>query len=129
MLFRFFESSECLWSVVFLKFHKNLLKVSLRVDVLSWSRWRNRDQIYLCALKGKATDKDLWYSRGKYSPYLIITHDGKEFEKEYIYIYIWFIGGSGDKGKELICNAGDLDLISGLGTSPKEKNDNTLQYS
>ena len=47
----------------------------------------------------------------------------------YIYIYICFIGGSGDKGKEFICNAGDLGSISGLGTSPKEKNDNTLQYS
>ena len=37
------------------------------------------------------------------------------------------LGGSG--GKEYACNAGDLDLISGLGRFPKEGNGNPLQYS
>ena len=32
-------------------------------------------------------------------------------------------------GKESACNAGDLDLIPGLGRSPGEGNGNTLQYS
>ena len=44
-------------------------------------------------------------------------------------IYIYFIGGLYDKSKELICNAGDLDSISGLGSSPGERHGNTLQYS
>ena len=33
------------------------------------------------------------------------------------------------KVKNLPVNAGDLGLISGLGRSPKEGNDNLLQYS
>ena len=32
-------------------------------------------------------------------------------------------------GKEYSCNAGDLDLIPGLGRSPGEGNGNPLQYS
>ena len=32
-------------------------------------------------------------------------------------------------GKESTCNAGDLDLIPGLGRSPGEGNGNPLQYS
>ena len=32
-------------------------------------------------------------------------------------------------GKESTCNAGDLDLIPGLGKSPGEGNGNPLQYS
>ena len=38
-----------------------------------------------------------------------------------------FPGGSDGKGSA--CNAGDLGLISGLGRSPGEGNDNPLQYS
>ena len=38
-----------------------------------------------------------------------------------------FSGGSG--GKESIYNAGDLDLIPGLGRSPGEGNGYPLQYS
>ena len=38
-----------------------------------------------------------------------------------------FPGGS--DGKESACNAGDLDLIPGLGRSPGEANGNPLQYS
>ena len=40
---------------------------------------------------------------------------------------IIFPGGSIDK--ETACNAGDLDSIPGLGRSPGEGNDNSLQYS
>ena len=32
-------------------------------------------------------------------------------------------------GKESTCNAGNLDLISGLGRSSREQNGNPLQYS
>ena len=38
----------------------------------------------------------------------------------YIYIYIGFPGGL--DGKESTCNAGDLDLFPGLGSSPGEGN-------
>ena len=38
-----------------------------------------------------------------------------------------FPGGSGSK--ESACNAGDLDLIPGLGRSPGEGNGYSLQYS
>ena len=34
----------------------------------------------------------------------------------------------GSDGKESACSAGDLDLIPGLGRSPREGNDNPLQY-
>ena len=33
-------------------------------------------------------NKDLLYSTGNYIQYLVITYNGKESEKEYIYIYI-----------------------------------------
>ena len=36
--------------------------------------------------------------------------------------------GSSDS-KESTCNAGDLDLIPGLGRSPEEGNGSSLQYS
>ena len=35
----------------------------------------------------------------------------------------------GSVGKESACSAGDLGLIPGLGRSPGEENDNSLQYS
>ena len=35
----------------------------------------------------------------------------------------------GSVGKESTCNAGDLDLIPGLGKSPEEGNGYPLQYS
>ena len=35
----------------------------------------------------------------------------------------------GLSGKELVCNAGDLGLILGLGRSPGEGNGNPIQYS
>ena len=35
----------------------------------------------------------------------------------------------GSAGKESACNAGDLDLIPGLGRCPGEGNGNPLQYS
>ena len=38
-----------------------------------------------------------------------------------------FPGGSDSKASS--CNAGDLDLVPGLGRSPGEENGNQLQYS
>ena len=46
---------------------------------------------------------------------------------EFIPLYIGFPGGS--DGKMSAHNAGDLDLIPGLGRSPGEGNSNALQYS
>ena len=37
----------------------------------------------------KTTDKDLLNSTGNYTRYYVITYKGKEFKKEYIYIYIY----------------------------------------
>ena len=45
----------------------------------------------------------------------------------YIYIYMGFPGAS--DGKESACNAGDLDLIPGLGRSPGGGHDNPIQSS
>ena len=44
-----------------------------------------------------------------------------------VYIYMGFPGGSDDK--ESTCNAGDLDLIPGLGRSPREEKGYPLHYS
>ena len=46
-------------------------------------------------------------------------------------MYLMYILGfpGGLDGKEPSCNAGDLDLIPGLGRSPGEGNGNPLQYS
>ena len=43
------------------------------------------------------------------------------------YAHLGVPGGS--EGKESACSAGDLGLITGLGRSPGEGNDNPLQYS
>ena len=51
----------------------------------------------------------------------------KKAELYYLIIQMGFPGGS--DGKESACNAGDTDLIPGLGESPREGNDYPLQYS
>ena len=42
-------------------------------------------------------------------------------------MFIFFTGGSG--GKDSVCNAGNLGLITGLGRSPGEGDSYSLQYS
>ena len=37
------------------------------------------------------TKKDLLYSTGNYTQYLVITYNGKESEKEFIYIYYFAV--------------------------------------
>ena len=44
-------------------------------------------------------------------------------------MYIKYELPFGLAGKEFACNAGDLDLLPGLGISPGERNDYPLQYS
>ena len=44
------------------------------------------------------------------------------------YTQYWGFSGGSD-GKESACNAGDPDLIPGLGRSPKGGHDNLLQYT
>ena len=39
----------------------------------------------------KMNNEVLLYSTRNYIQYLVINHNGKEYEKEYIYIYIFFI--------------------------------------
>ena len=46
----------------------------------------------------------------------------------FIYNYRKVFPGS-SASKESTCNAGDLDSMPGLGRSPREGNDNPLQYS
>ena len=53
--------------------------------------------------------------------------NGKEVQKEGLYVYMGFSGGSAVKN--LPANAGDRGLIPGSGRSPGEGNDNPLQYS
>ena len=49
-------------------------------------------------------------------------------------VFLFFVKSSsgfpcGSAGKESACNAGDLGSIPGLGKSPEEGTDYTLQYS
>ena len=46
------------------------------------------DMYTLLFLKWK-TNKDLLYSTGNYIQYLVITYDGEESEKEYIYVCVY----------------------------------------
>ena len=43
-------------------------------------------------------------------------------------VKLWGFPGGSD-GKESACNAGDLGLIPGSGSSPRERKGNPLQYS
>jgi len=57
------------------------------------------------------------YNIGNYVQYLIITYNGKEYEKNiyihtHLYLYRGFPGGSVVKNPP--ANAGDTSLISGL---------------
>ena len=51
----------------------------------------------------------------------------KKYELPVLRLTLGFPGGS--DSTESACNAGDLDLMSGLGRSPGEGNGNPLQYS
>ena len=53
--------------------------------------------------------------------------NGKEVQKERLYVYMGFSGGSAVKN--LPANAGDVGLIPGSGRSLGEGKDNPLQYS
>ena len=59
------------------------------------------------------------YSTGSYQyiQYLVTPYNGKEYEREYIYIYIYMDFPGDSEGKESACNAGDLNLIPGSGSS------------
>ena len=41
---------------------------------------------------------------------------------------VYMYSGSSD-GEEFACNAGDLDSVSGMGSSPGEGNSNLLEHS
>ena len=44
--------------------------------------------IYTLPFIKQVNNKDVLYNTGNYIQYLIITYNGKESEKEYIYVYI-----------------------------------------
>ena len=73
----------------------------------------------------------LLYSTENYVQHPVKNHNGKESEKECVYVYV----GSGSvvenlpATKETACSAGDVDSISGSGRSPREGNGNAFQYS
>ena len=50
--------------------------------------WEIGIDIYTLLYIKQITSKDLLYSRGNYTQYLIITYNGTESEKEYIYAYV-----------------------------------------
>ena len=43
---------------------------------------------YKLLYKNQISNKALLYSIGNYIQYLVLNHNGQEYEKEYIYIYI-----------------------------------------
>ena len=45
-------------------------------------------KIYTLLYIKQITNKDLLYNTGNYTQYLVVTYNGKESKKEYIYIYI-----------------------------------------
>ena len=45
--------------------------------------------IYTLLYIKQVNNKDLLYSTGNYTQYLVITYNGKESEKEYTYIYTY----------------------------------------
>ena len=47
--------------------------------------WINR---YTLLYIKQINNKDLLYSTGTYTQYLVITYNGKESEKEHVYVYI-----------------------------------------
>ena len=49
----------------------------------------------------------------------------------FLFVFVAVLGGLPRwlSGKEFTCQAGDVDSIPGLGTSPEEGNGNPLQYS
>ena len=51
------------------------------------------------------------------------------YKPQISFIHIYLCLPDGSDGKDSSFNARDLDLISGLGRSPREGNDNPLQYS
>ena len=53
---------------------------------LDWKFWINR---YTLLYIKQINNKDLLYTTEKYIQYFLITCNGKESEKEYIYMYIY----------------------------------------
>ena len=58
----------------------------------------------------------------------ILTFTSVQISLVYI-VRSWIAGSYGPARKESVCNAGDLGSIPGLGRSPGEGKDNSLQYS
>ena len=46
-------------------------------------------KIYTLLYIKQITNKDLLYSTGNYTQYLVITYSGKKLDKEYIYISVY----------------------------------------
>ena len=74
-------------------------------------------------------NNDLLYSTANYIQYLLITYNGKESDKRYIYLYTIHTHPGGSVVKNLPANAGDAGLIPGSGRYPGGGNGNPLQYS
>ena len=64
----------------------------------------------------KINSKDPLYSTGNYRQYLVITYNGKEFEKEYIYIHIYIT--------ESLCCTSVNQLYLNLKEEKKERKQN-----
>ena len=61
--------------------------------------------------------------------HLILCHSfALSSEKDFFVLQV-ILSSPGALGKASACNAGDLDLIPGLGRCPGERNGNLLQYS
>ena len=61
--------------------------------------------------------------------HLILCHSfALSSEKDFFVLQV-ILSSPGALGKASACNAGDLDLIPGLGRCPGERNGNLIQYS
>ena len=72
-----------------------------------------------------------WWSAGNFgvSWLSLVFHFPNLYMYVCVYTHTLMCSVFGSDGKESACNAGDPDLIPGLGRPPRDRNGNPLQYS
>ena len=78
---------------------------------LPWARWCNKLHSTICiVLLSEFVSQNMWL-------------------QQYVRAYIYYVGSLvAQQVKKSTCNAGDLDSMPGLGGSPWEGKDYSLQY-
>ena len=62
--------------------------MDLEIVILSEVSQKEKDKCHMISLICE-TNRDLLSRTGNYTQYCVITYNGKESEKEYIYIYLY----------------------------------------